>query len=94
MNLGLCGKDAIGTGSSRGIGRAISEAFIVEGIHTVIADIDPDFAKPTDGNLTSEGAGCIGKHVDVANAVMFPVFGPAPFITGKLTGINGGTTMD
>lgn len=68
MKLGLNGKVAIVTGSGKGIGRAIGEALIAEGVHTVIADIDYDLAKQTASELACESARCISKHVDVASS--------------------------
>ena len=41
----LASKKALITGAARGIGRAFAEAYVREGAHVVIADIDIDRAQ-------------------------------------------------
>ncbi|MHC1547110.1 L-iditol 2-dehydrogenase [Phyllobacterium sp. K27] len=61
----LAGKTAFITGSARGIGRALAEAYIREGIdHVVIADIDLERARQTASELGSKAH---AVRLDVTN---------------------------
>ena len=67
MDLGLKGKKALVSGSTRGIGRRITEALLAEGCAVAIgsrkqADVDKAL-----GELSSKGT-VVGSELDVANA--------------------------
>ena len=64
----LTGKNALITGSARGIGRAFAEAYISEGARIAIADIDLERAKDTASEL---GDAAIAVEMDSGE----PVFG-------------------
>ncbi|MBV9656000.1 MAG: 3-oxoacyl-ACP reductase FabG [Acetobacteraceae bacterium] len=57
-------KVAVVTGSARGIGRAIAEAFAREGARVVVTDRDGDEADRTAGEI---GAAAVAIRADVAN---------------------------
>ena len=67
MDIGLKGKRALVTGSTRGIGRAIVEALVAEGAHVAICARDDGAVRRTVAELTARGATVIGRAVDVAD---------------------------
>jgi len=62
MTLVLAGRRALVTGGARGIGRAITEAFVRAGAHTVVADISG-----ADKAAVEIGEGMIGVECDVTS---------------------------
>lgn len=58
----LTGKRALITGAARGIGRAFAEAYLREGAHVTIGDINLEGAQKTAAEL-----GCAAVHLDVTN---------------------------
>ena len=67
MDLGLSGKKAVITGSTRGIGRAIANLLADEGVDLAIcarqqADVDTAIAE-----LSKKGVKVVGSAVDVAD---------------------------
>jgi len=67
MNLGLKGKKAIVTGSTRGIGRAIVECLVGEDVDVAICARNEAEVKATVTALTAKGATVIGQAVDVCD---------------------------
>ena len=65
MDLGLEGKVAIVTGGASGIGEAIVEGFVKEGVHVVIADINGDAAQELAKKLARDKVRILAVKTDV-----------------------------
>jgi NAD(P)-dependent dehydrogenase (short-subunit alcohol dehydrogenase family) len=63
MDLGLKGKVALVTGGSRGIGRAIARAFLLEGAKVMITARDPQRLAATAAELSRDPGGDVRTHV-------------------------------
>jgi 3-oxoacyl-[acyl-carrier protein] reductase len=66
MDLGLAGKKALVTGSTKGIGRAIAETLLAEGASVAICARDADGVQAALGELSSKGEVC-GSAVDAGD---------------------------
>jgi NAD(P)-dependent dehydrogenase (short-subunit alcohol dehydrogenase family) len=73
----LRGRTAVVTGGANGIGLAIAEAFVAEGMKVMLADLDADDLAASVDRLTSEGAEVDGVVVDVADAASVEALGAA-----------------
>jgi NADP-dependent 3-hydroxy acid dehydrogenase YdfG len=63
----FAGKTAVVTGAASGIGRAMAERFLVEGMKVVLADIEADALARTEGELAAVGT--VASHLtDVSKA--------------------------
>jgi NAD(P)-dependent dehydrogenase (short-subunit alcohol dehydrogenase family) len=62
----LGGKTAVVTGGGGGIGRALGERFLAEGMKVVLADIDEPLLSATVAELTSRGRDVLGVPTDVS----------------------------
>ncbi len=71
MELGLQGKRAIITGATRGIGRAIAEQLLAEGVDLAICARSPEAVEAAVSELSAIGPRVIGAAVDVANAAAY-----------------------
>ena len=69
MDLRLSGKRAVITGGSKGIGRAIAEAFADEGVNVSICARNADEVAAAVDALTSKGVNAFGRALDVADGV-------------------------
>ena len=64
----LDGKVAVVTGGAGGIGRALVEAFLGEGMKVVVADVEAPALEQTVGELTASGGEAVGVVTDVVDA--------------------------
>jgi NAD(P)-dependent dehydrogenase (short-subunit alcohol dehydrogenase family) len=62
----LTGKTAVVTGGGGGIGRALGERFLAEGMRVVLADIDEPLLERTVAELSATHANVIGVPTDVS----------------------------
>lgn len=67
MDLDLSGTRVLVTGGSRGIGRAVTEAFLDEGAHVAFCARNPDEVKSTQDELLDRGT-VVGTALDVGDA--------------------------
>jgi NAD(P)-dependent dehydrogenase (short-subunit alcohol dehydrogenase family) len=63
----LEGRTAVVTGAASGIGRAIVERFVAEGMNVVLADVEADALEAATTELTTAGAQVIGVRTDVTD---------------------------
>lgn len=74
MDLGLRGKKAIVTGGSRGIGRAITELFLEEGMSVAICARKAEGLQQAADELQAKGGTVVAKAVDVSNLTDYKAF--------------------
>jgi 3-oxoacyl-[acyl-carrier protein] reductase len=67
MDLGLSGKRALVTGSSRGIGRAVAERLVAEGASVAICSRTEESVEKTAADLRAAGGTVYARAVDVTD---------------------------
>ena len=67
MDLGLKGKNAVVTGGSKGIGRAVAQCFAVEGANVAICARNADDVVAAVTDLKALGVNACGAGIDVAD---------------------------
>lgn len=86
MDLGLTGKHALVTGGSKGIGRAIADAFAREGANVSICARNAAEVASTVAALKSKGVGAYGQAIDVGDPAALSTWVTAS--TDELGGID------
>ena len=61
-------KVAVITGGASGLGRAMADRFAREGMHIVLADVEPDALARAEAEMKAAGAKVIGVRTDVSKA--------------------------
>lgn len=93
----LEGKAAVITGAATGIGYAIAEALIQQGVHVVLNDLDADAAREAVSKLRQLGPGqvvpCVGDAADPAFLKGFVAECVTRFGSVDLVIANAGVTM-
>jgi NAD(P)-dependent dehydrogenase (short-subunit alcohol dehydrogenase family) len=73
----LDGRVAVVTGAASGIGLAVSEAFVAEGMRVVMGDLDEGAVREHADRLAAGGAEVLGASVDVRDAAALERLGAA-----------------
>jgi len=84
MDLGLKGKKAVVLGGTRGIGRAIVETLIADGVHVALCARNAAQVDETVATLKAKGATVTGGAVDIVDAAALAAW------IGKAAGELGG----
>jgi len=63
----LDGRVAVVTGGGGGLGRAMGQRFAMEGMHVVLADVQPELLEATERELRAEGLDVRGVVTDVTD---------------------------
>lgn len=84
MDLGLKGKKAVVLGGTRGIGRAIVETLIADGVHVAFCARNAAAVDQAVGELKAKGATVFGGAVDIVDAAALGAW------IGKAAGELGG----
>jgi 3-oxoacyl-[acyl-carrier protein] reductase len=86
MDLGLKGKNALVTGGTKGIGRAISALFAAEGANVALCARNADEVAATTKALAANGARVWGRALDVGDPVALKQW--IAYAAGEFGGID------
>ena len=88
MDLGLKGKTALVTASSKGMGKACALGFAAEGARVVMCDLSPEeYALQAGADVP---LGRVGTPEEFANVVVFLASERASYVTGVSLLVDGG----
>lgn len=98
---GLEGKVAIVTGGAKGIGRAVAERFVADGVRVMIADVDDEAGPKTAAMLGGDGHAryteCdVAEKLDVRNVVAatLDAFGAIDVLVNNAGIVGGGEFLE
>jgi 3-oxoacyl-[acyl-carrier protein] reductase len=74
MDLGLKGLQAVVTGGTKGIGRAIADTLAAEGTHVAFCARNADEVAATEAALKAKGVTALGQVVDVSDGAALAAF--------------------
>ena len=98
----LAAKTAVVTGAASGIGRAVAEAFVAQGMQVVLVDFDEDLLGRVEARLAGGGAAAVSMVADVRDpdaverVAQFAVerFGALHVAVNNAGVVNGGTSWE
>jgi NAD(P)-dependent dehydrogenase (short-subunit alcohol dehydrogenase family) len=93
------GKVAVVTGAASGIGRALAEKSVQEGMNVVLADVEEHALRQTEAELKADGAQVVAVRTDVSRAqevehlaqFTFQTYGAVHLLFNN-AGVSAGTT--
>jgi NAD(P)-dependent dehydrogenase (short-subunit alcohol dehydrogenase family) len=90
MDLGLSGRKVVVTGGSKGIGRAVAEAFAAEGAHVVMASRSADALEAASANIAHATTCVADLSTDAGREALFAAHGDADILVNNAGAIPAG----